>query len=840
MKRILPLLLTIGVLLGLANRAAAQTAAPFAKGADVSWVTEMEQANYRFYNEAGVPQDLFQLLHDHDMNTIRLRVWVNPAGGWNGKNDVVAKAIRAHNLGFRIMIDFHYSDSWADPGKQTKPAAWSAYTFPQLLTAVYDHTYDVLNTLKQNNIVPEWVQVGNETNDGMLWPEGRASTNMANFAQLVDRGYAAVKAVNPTSKVIVHVSNGFNNGLFRYLFDGLVANGARFDVIGMSLYPTAANWPTLTAQCQTNMNDMVTRYPGKEVMVVETGMPADAPIPTQQMLLDLMAKVRAVPGGKGLGVLYWEPQAYNWMGYGLGTWNTNGQPTAALAAFLNTPPARVLVYNPGFEYTGPVQAPLGWTTASTTGDADADVTQAPGYTGAYQLTHQKATAYQVRTYQLLTSVPNGTYTLRAWAKSSGGQTTCQLYANGFGGAEVATTIPAAANWTLVQVSGITVSNGQCEIGLRSDAHAGESVSLDDVEFVDSSVPAPAAQFTVDGQVSATEIGTGPGKYQLAATYAGNHLEADRGLKALYVGYTATTLNLMLVGSAESAAGAYRALVLYLNTPGRTGAPARVQLSGGSDGPSPLKHKPTLDMQADYGFRASIGSTTATANDVYFSRVSYVTGTAVAPGNDTYLGAGTKAGGLVTVPATLDLAGSKLAYFNTPNLTANTANSGLEIEIPLSTLGTTASPVTVGSQVEIFAAFTDSDGTFYTDVLPQIPGRTAALGANPDFTAIPGNQFITYELGGAVLASRTASATGLDFQVYPNPAQATASIAYTVPSGPQLVSLAVYNALGQRVRSLVSALQTGKQQFTLGTLPTGSYLVRLQIGTKITSKKLVVE
>ncbi|HEX8507308.1 MAG TPA: glycosyl hydrolase 53 family protein, partial [Hymenobacter sp.] len=231
MKKLL-LLLAFSWLTGLAHRAAAQTPAPFAKGADISWITQMEQSNHRFYNEAGVQKDLFQLLRDYNMNAIRLRVWVNPAGGWNGKADVVAKAIRARNLGYRIMIDFHYSDEFADPGRQNKPVAWRDYTFAQLKTAVYDHTFEVLTELKANNVVPEWVQVGNETNDGMLWPEGRiTASGFANFAQLLDQGYAAVKAVNPTSKVIVHISNGFSNSLFRYLFDGISTNGARFDVI---------------------------------------------------------------------------------------------------------------------------------------------------------------------------------------------------------------------------------------------------------------------------------------------------------------------------------------------------------------------------------------------------------------------------------------------------------------------------------------------------------------------------------------------------------------------------------------------------------------------------------
>ena len=835
MKKLLLLLLTLGLLPDTAPRAAAQTA-PFAKGADVSWITQMEQANYRFYNEGGTQQDLFQLLHDHDLNTIRLRVWVNPAGGWSGKNDVIAKAIRARNLGFRLLIDFHYSDSFADPGQQPKPAAWAGHSFAQLLTDVYRHTYDVLDSLKDNNIVPEWVQVGNETNDGMLWPEGRASTNMASFAQLVDQGYAAVKAVNPTSKVIVHCSNGFNNGLFRYLFDGLTANNARFDVIGLSLYPGSSNWPTLTAQCQANMNDLVARYPGKEVMVVETGMPADAPLPTQQMLLDLMAKVRAVPGNKGLGVLYWEPQAYNWMNYGLGLWNTTGQPTAALSAFLNTPPARGLVDNPGFEYTGPTATPLGWSTA---GDADAGFTQAPGAGGYYQLTHQKTAAYQVRTYQLLTAVPNGTYTLRAQAQSSGGQTQCQLYANGFGGAEIATTLPTSATWVPVQVSGIVVRNGQCEIGLRSTAGAGQTARLDDVELVSGTAAAP--QFTLDGQATAAEIGSGPGRYQLAATYTGNHLDADRGLKALYVGSTATTLNLLLAGSAESAAGSYRALVLYLNTPGRPGAPAGTPLLGGNNPPSPLKHKPTLDMQADYGFRVSVGPATATAADVYFSRVSYVTGNAVAPGNDTYLGAGTKGGGLVTAPATLDLGGSKFAYANTPTLLANTTNAGLEIEIPLAALSTAAASVGAGSRIELFAAYTDAEGGFFTDVIPTIPGRVAALGTDPNFAVIPGNQFTSFVLGAGELATRSAGTAAFDLQVYPNPTSAAATVAYTAPTSPQPAELSVYNALGQRVRTVVPAVQAGTTvRVALSGLAAGVYLVKLTIGNQLSSRQLLVQ
>lgn len=305
----------------------------FAKGADISWLTQMESSGRKFYSSTGTEQECMALLKTLGMNSIRLRVWVNPSGGWNNIADVTAKALRAKNLGLRIMIDFHYSDSWADPGQQTKPAAWSAQDFATLKASVANHTTAVLSELKNNGITPEWVQVGNETNNGMLWPEGKASANMANFAQLVNAGYDAVKSVFPSAKVIVHVSNGYDNSLFRWMFDGLKNNGGKYDVIGMSLYPTSTNWATLNSQCLSNMNDMVARY-DKEVMVVEVGMSWDQPAACNSFLADLVAKTKSVTGNKGLGILYWEPQAYNgWQGYTLGAFDNSGKPTAALNAF---------------------------------------------------------------------------------------------------------------------------------------------------------------------------------------------------------------------------------------------------------------------------------------------------------------------------------------------------------------------------------------------------------------------------------------------------------------------------------------------------------------------------
>lgn len=306
--------------------------ANFAKGADVSWMTQMEAAGLKFYNTSGTAQDLLQILKDKGINSIRLRTWVNPVSGWCNTDDMVNKAVRAKAMGFRIMLDIHYSDTWADPAVQTKPAAWAGQSYTVLKTTVFDYTVSVMNALKAKGISPEWVQVGNETNDGMLWADGKASVNMKNYAELVQAGYTAVKSVSSTSKVIVHLSNGYDNTLFRWMFDGLKANGANWDIIGMSLYPTSATWQTLDTQCLSNMNDMVSRY-GKEVMLCEVGMAATEPAASKAFLTDIIAKTNSV--SKGLGVFYWEPASYNdWQGYKLGAFDATGKPTIAMDAFL--------------------------------------------------------------------------------------------------------------------------------------------------------------------------------------------------------------------------------------------------------------------------------------------------------------------------------------------------------------------------------------------------------------------------------------------------------------------------------------------------------------------------
>ncbi len=318
--------------------------AQFVKGADVGWLSQMEATGYKFYNNNGVQQSCLQILKDKEINTIRLRVFVNPSNnktdGHCSKKETVAMALKAQALGMKVMIDFHYSDSWADPSKQTKPAAWGGHTFSQLLIDVYNHTFEVLDTLKLCGVTPQWVQIGNEIKGGMLWPDG-SSSNWTNLSQLLNKGYDAAKAVDSSIKVIIHLEGGNENAKFRTFFDNAKTKGVRYDIIGLSYYPywispsgVFKDYNLSISDLGNNMNDMAARY-GKGVMVVEVGGLDTQVQDTYNMLVAVIGKTLAVPSGKGLGVIYWEPQGERtWTGgYALSCWGSNGKPTAALDAF---------------------------------------------------------------------------------------------------------------------------------------------------------------------------------------------------------------------------------------------------------------------------------------------------------------------------------------------------------------------------------------------------------------------------------------------------------------------------------------------------------------------------
>ena len=319
----------------------------FAKGADVSWLTEMEGDGVNFYSASGKKQECLSLLRDLGVNSIRLRVWVNPDGGFCNKNDVVAKAWRAQQLGFRLMIDFHYSDTWADPAHQTVPAAWQGYTFEQMKQAVSSHTTEVLTALKDRGVSNvEWVQVGNETRDGMLWNDddvnvtGRCSKNASNFSAYITAGYDAVKAVYPQAKVIVHIDEGNNLGRYTWIFDELKNHGGKWDVIGMSLYPEDSNWTELTDNCLANIKTLSDKY-NCDVVISEIGMnwDSDQAAPMMKKMVDGCKAISTCEG-----IFYWEPEVYNdwkpanyttlgWGAYRKGAFDKSGKPTAVFDAF---------------------------------------------------------------------------------------------------------------------------------------------------------------------------------------------------------------------------------------------------------------------------------------------------------------------------------------------------------------------------------------------------------------------------------------------------------------------------------------------------------------------------
>ncbi len=325
----LPVITLFLLLLFLPQKVKAQ----FANGADIGWLSQMQNSGYVFKDNSGIQKNCMEILKEKGINALRFRVWVNPTGGYCSKKDVAHMAYIADSMGFNILIDFHLSDTWADPGHQTKPAAWTNDSFAQLQTDVYNHVYSVLDTLKSIGVTPKWVQIGNEVGNGMLWPDGKAPANMSNFAKLITSGYNAVKAVDSTIQVIVHLEDGHKDSMFRQIFDGLKSYGAKWDIIGMSVYPYWANlsWQVDDSLALITMKDMIARYNTK-VMVCEAGYLYNQPVQANQYLLDLIAKTKSV---NGLGVFYWEPESYNWQGYQLGAWDPlTKEPTAALDAFL--------------------------------------------------------------------------------------------------------------------------------------------------------------------------------------------------------------------------------------------------------------------------------------------------------------------------------------------------------------------------------------------------------------------------------------------------------------------------------------------------------------------------
>ena len=359
----------------------------FMMGADVSMLDRIESLGGRYYDEKGKQGDCLAILKASGVNWIRLRIWNNPVnaedvveGGrliskagdpvGGGNCDLAAYirvASRAKKLGLKVLADFHYSDFWADPGKQYVPAAWKGLGLEDLKKELYRFTDSSLKAMRDAKAMPDMVQVGNEIDDGMMWPVGKVESSAqykevggeAGFVALLKEAIRAVRDNDPNRadpakriKVVVHASNGCENARFRKVFDPLAKAGVDFDVIGLSYY---AFWHGKLSDLKANMADLAERY-GKPMIIAETAyaytLEAGDELPdsfnsAQQKLggykatvqgqatalRDVIAAAAGTPGDKGIGVFYWEPDWYPVKGAGWRTGDGSSWDNLALFDF---------------------------------------------------------------------------------------------------------------------------------------------------------------------------------------------------------------------------------------------------------------------------------------------------------------------------------------------------------------------------------------------------------------------------------------------------------------------------------------------------------------------------
>jgi arabinogalactan endo-1,4-beta-galactosidase len=363
MKRLKPALLAVCLSCGLAASAFAADAvktrpfnampADFIKGADISTLLEAEQHGAKFYNQNGQQQDAIAILKANGVNTVRLRLWVDPqdadgntyGGGSNNLENTIALAKRVKAQGLKLLLDFHYSDFWTDPGKQFKPKAWEKMDYPQLKTAIHNYTRDTIARFKKEGVLPDMVQIGNEINGGILWPEGKSwGQGGGEFDRLVGLLTAAIGGLkeNLTDgeqvKVMLHLAEGTKNDTFRWWFDEITRRNVPFDIIGLSMY---TYWNGPISALKANMDDISRRY-NKDVIVVEAAYgytldncdnaensfqakeEKDGGYPgtvqgQYDYIHDLMQAVIDVPDHRGKGIFYWEP---TWIAVPGTTWAT--------------------------------------------------------------------------------------------------------------------------------------------------------------------------------------------------------------------------------------------------------------------------------------------------------------------------------------------------------------------------------------------------------------------------------------------------------------------------------------------------------------------------------------
>jgi arabinogalactan endo-1,4-beta-galactosidase len=268
-------------------------------GADISFLPELESRGMKF-SDKGTPGDAIEILKAHGFNYVRLRLFVDPATpkgyspdkGFCDLNHTLAMAKRIKAAGMKFLLDFHYSDYWADPQQQNEPKAWIGEDFAGVKKSLYDFTVKAMAELKDQGTTPDMVQVGNEINHGMVWPDG-AINNLDSLAQLIYSGVRGVKAVSPSTIIMLHIALGGQNAEARFFLDNMTARNVPFDVIGLSYYP---KWHGTPEDLKNNMTDLAFRYK-QQVMVAEYS----------QLKKELNDIAFTVPNGKAVGSFIWEP-----------------------------------------------------------------------------------------------------------------------------------------------------------------------------------------------------------------------------------------------------------------------------------------------------------------------------------------------------------------------------------------------------------------------------------------------------------------------------------------------------------------------------------------------------
>jgi arabinogalactan endo-1,4-beta-galactosidase len=290
-------------------------------GADVSYLRQMESRGVAF-QDAGVAEPGLQILKNHGYNWIRLRVMVDPISLPNNLDYTIALAKDAKARGFKLLLDFHYSDDWADPGHQIVPRAWAKMTHVELQQAVFTYTRDTIAAMRQQHVLPDMVQVGNEITVGMMWPDGRLPANWQNFADLLLAGIHGVgkgSGWGRRPKIMIHIDKGGNQAATKSFLDHLAQYHVPYDVLGQSFYPW---WQGSLDDLKANLAFVWNTY-HKDVVVAETaydwrtgedfkGKPApfpQTPEGQRDFLAALNKIVREAPGGKARGIFWWEPMA---------------------------------------------------------------------------------------------------------------------------------------------------------------------------------------------------------------------------------------------------------------------------------------------------------------------------------------------------------------------------------------------------------------------------------------------------------------------------------------------------------------------------------------------------